>query len=98
MFACMQAAFVYTIAQVAVGLVCIHFPCFSLIMSHVKVSVFLVCVVKLMSCPTIKYWLATPLFIHCYEFDSIAKPFPFHTKFGGVFIAAIKLNQFVATK
>ena len=34
---------------------------FSLIMSHMKVSVFLVCVVKLMLCPTIKYCLATPL-------------------------------------
>ena len=30
-------------------------------MSHMKVSVFLVCVVKLMLCPTIKYWLAMPL-------------------------------------
>ena len=32
-------------------------------MSHMKVSVFLVCVVKLILCPTIKYWLATPLII-----------------------------------
>ena len=61
MYACMQAAFIYTIV-VAVGLVCIHFL-YSMIMSHMKVSVFLVCVIKLMLCPTIKYWLATPLTI-----------------------------------
>ena len=39
-FACMQATFIYTIAKVAVGLVCIRFSHFSLIKSHMKVSVF----------------------------------------------------------
>ena len=41
-----------------------------------KVNVFLVCVVKLMMlCPTIKYWLATPLLC------SSVIPYPIGTKF-----------------
>ena len=40
-------------------------------MSHMNVSVFLVCVVKLMLCPTIKYWLAMPLVLSTFTLQKL---------------------------
>ena len=57
----MQAAFVYTV-QLAIG--CVHAPLnFFLMMPHINVSMFLMCVyISSRFCPTIKNFLATPLF------------------------------------
>ena len=53
MFACMQAAFIYT--GIGVDLVCIHFFIFFFDnVSHEGERVSCVCVVTLMLCPTIK--------------------------------------------
>ena len=61
MFACMQVAFVYT--SIRSCRPCVHtlFKFFFDNVSHDSERVPCVCVVKLMLCQTIKYWLATPL-------------------------------------
>ena len=54
-----QAAFVYTV-QLAIG--CVHMPFNFLMMPHINVSMFLMCVyIGSRSCPTIKNFLAMPL-------------------------------------